>query len=266
MRSRAWCRHTTFDNLRKMIALRAAPPDAPLPGGTAGDFFEAWLTGGTGGTCWPGSNALFELVHGIGFDAVRATASMRDVGRATHGSVRVTLDGAHWLIDSSVLTEVPVPLTHTVVIENDPVFGFEIEPDNGTHVLWVSLPTADDLCCRILEYGVSHGEYLERYEASRVSSPFNDAIYARRNLPGELVILRGPTHYSKTAEGVEKLELSPAGLCECLRDEFGFSGAIVDQWIAAGGLSASFEPFKGPPPPVDPRRPPSQRQTAHPHK
>ena len=25
---RAWCRHTTFDNLRKMTALRAAPPDA----------------------------------------------------------------------------------------------------------------------------------------------------------------------------------------------------------------------------------------------
>jgi N-hydroxyarylamine O-acetyltransferase len=75
----AWCASVPFDNTRKMIALRTAGGD-PLPGGDARDFFESFLAHGTGGTCWPTSNALFELLRSAGFEARRVAGSMRDTG------------------------------------------------------------------------------------------------------------------------------------------------------------------------------------------
>src|SRR5438477_9902750 len=73
----AWCTHVPFDNVRKMIALRT-DDTGPLPGGDAEDFLATWLAHGTGGTCWPSSNALFALVDALGFDARRVTGSMGD--------------------------------------------------------------------------------------------------------------------------------------------------------------------------------------------
>jgi len=40
-----------FDNVRKLIHVKSGKA-GPLPGGTAEDFFTAWLRHGTGGTCW----------------------------------------------------------------------------------------------------------------------------------------------------------------------------------------------------------------------
>jgi hypothetical protein len=54
----AWCRKVPFDNVRKLIHIHHHDP-APLPGDDATDFFEAWLTYGTGGTCWAGNGALY---------------------------------------------------------------------------------------------------------------------------------------------------------------------------------------------------------------
>src|SRR5512144_629704 len=83
---RAWCVGVPFDNVRKMIALRADRSPI-LPGGHAGPFFEDWLATGTGGTCWPTSNALFELLRSLGFDACRAAGAMRDLGIVNHATV-----------------------------------------------------------------------------------------------------------------------------------------------------------------------------------
>ena len=255
----AWCLRVPFDNVRKMISLRTAG-SAPLAGGSAAEFFRAWLEGGTGGTCWPGSNALFELVRSLGFDVERVAASMRDTGSPTHGTLRVAIDGAHWLVDSSLLTEIPLPLGPDVFIHRHPVYAAEVEFDGGTHVLWVDVPpSATFTPCRLLEYGVSHDYYLDRYERSRAQSPFNGIVYARRNRPDEMLILRGPVRLSKTAAGVASWELGRRDVCECLRDEIGISGAVVDAWIASGSLEASFEPYSGPTAAEEIRKPPSQR-------
>src|SRR6476620_7105682 len=58
----AWCRSVPFDNVRKMIAIRSGD-NAAMPGLDAADFFENWLANGSGGTCWPSSNALFTLLY-----------------------------------------------------------------------------------------------------------------------------------------------------------------------------------------------------------
>jgi hypothetical protein len=53
----AWCRTVPFDNVRKLTHVNNRAPD-PLPGDDTTDFFEAWLTYGTDGTCWAGNGAL----------------------------------------------------------------------------------------------------------------------------------------------------------------------------------------------------------------
>ena len=256
---RAWCASVPFDNVRKMIALRTNP-ELPLPGGHAVPFFESWLADGTGGTCWPTSNALFELLHSLGFAARRVTGSMRDLGVVNHASVKVALDGREWLVDSSLLSNAALPLNDEVFIHDDPVFSAQVEPDDSTHVIWSHTPPNSNwLPCRLSQDLATHASYLARYEESRVRSPFNQRLYARRNRPGEMVVLLGSTRFSKTIEGVLSRDLSPGEVCETLRRDIGLSEDVIDEWVRSGSLADSFQPSSGPKPPPVTRKPPSQR-------
>jgi N-hydroxyarylamine O-acetyltransferase len=256
----AWCRQVPFDNVRKMIALRSGPGGQPLPGGRAADFFEFWLAHGAGGTCWPSSNALFALTRALGFDSRRITAAMHDIGIRNHASVRVTVDGRDWLVDSSSLTSVPLPLDEAVFVHDDPVFVAEVEKVDGTHVVWTNTPPKMlYVPCRLQRGSVEHGDYLAGYEASRERSPFNHRLYARRNRPGELLVLVGNMRFSRTRAGLESRSLSREEVCDSLRTDIGLSEVLVDRWVAAGALEASFEPPSGPKPPHPLGLPPSLR-------
>ncbi len=256
---RAWCTHVPFDNVRKMIALRARP-GSPLPGGYATPFFEGWLADGTGGTCWPTSNALFELLRSLGFAAIRITGSMHDLGIVNHASVKVILEGREWLVDSSLLSNAALPLNDALFIQDDPVFSAEVEPDGSTHVIWSRTPPNSTwLPCRLSHEPVTHACYLARYEESRMGSPFNQRLYARRNHPGEIVVLLGSTRFTKTIAGIVSRDLSPDEVCEALHRDIGLSEDVIVEWARSGSLADSFQPPSGPKPPPLTRKPPSQR-------
>ena len=246
----SWCLSVPFDNLAKLIALRA-PRVAPLPGMDAGEFFEQWLEYGVGGTCWITSNALCELLLALGFDARRVAGSMGDTGYLGHGSVKVRIDGTDWLADSSMLTDVVLPLKDEVFIYDGPVFRAEVEAVGGTHIVWASLPPSPTLVpCRLLVDDATHATYSDRYEASRTRSPFNERLFATRNFDGQRLVLNANTCIRKTADGVHTKALSRSKVCDSLRDEFGISGTFIDRWIACGALDASFAPAMSPPPPM----------------
>jgi N-hydroxyarylamine O-acetyltransferase len=257
---RAWCTRVPFDNTRKMIALRTGA-GGPLPGVHADDFFESWLAHGTGGTCWPSSNALFALLEAARFAARRVAGSMRDLGVVSHASVKVRIDGRDWLVDSSMLLNTPLPLGADVHRGDDPVWPVEVEATDGTHVIWWQTPpNAAYMPCRLLLDPASFQECLDGYERSRGRSPFNQRLYARINRPGELVIMLGHTRFSRTAAGVLSRDLTADELLQALREDIGLSDDIVAAWAARGALEASFEPLAGPPPPPETRLPPSMRQ------
>ena len=236
----AWCASMNFDNVAKLIALRTAPADSPLPGIDAAGFFDRWLAHGVGGTCWTSSNALFALLDAIGFDARRVAGSMRDTGIVSHGSVKVTLDGNDWLADSSMLTRAPLLLTEDVFATNDPVISAEVEWVDGTHLIWVDLPpNPTHIPCRLLVDPATHDFYVERWEASRGRSPFNQRVYARRNTGDGLVVLTATTLIRKTASGTQTTELIASQICEILRDEFSVSGAMLDEFLRCGAVEAS---------------------------
>jgi len=245
----AWCSHIPFDNVRKMIALRTA--GAPLPGLTAEDFLSAWLDHGTGGTCWPSSDALWALLCASGFDARRIVASMGDTGYGSHGTVKARVDAANWLVDSSLLTNQPALCADVVHINTDPVWPIEIEPLDGTHLIWFDgVPATTPLTCRILQDPADPAWFVQAYEASRERSPFNARLYVRKNFPHEVRLLVGSTRFSKTAAGVESRTLTRAEVPEALVSEFAMSDDIVNAWVLSGSLDDSLVEVAGPPRPV----------------
>lgn len=233
----AWCRAVPFDNIRKRVALLEGNP-SPLPGGLPADFLEAWLEHGTGGTCWPSSNGLFTLLHACGFDVRRISASMGDRNDHNHGSLVVRLGGEELIVDSSILNERPIPLRRERASTlADALHPIRLEPaESGLVIHWGMSVSTDTMPCRLMNDPVDEAFYLERYEISRGYSPFNAALYARRNFPGGLVSFAGNTRFEKTASGVTSGELAPDELRAALIEELGLSAAIVARLSACGGL------------------------------
>jgi arylamine N-acetyltransferase len=254
----AWSAGVPFDNVRKMIALRTGA--AELPGMHAEDFFTAWLAHGTGATCWPGSTALHALLVSEGFNAQRATGSMRDLGIENHGTLVVHLEGVDWLVDSSMSLHEPVALRDTTYQRNDR-FDTEVEVVDGTHVIWYAVPPHNDgFPCRLLRRNVDEQVFVDRYNESRDRSPFNSHLYARRNTATGTVVIRGTTRFERTSSGaVNEVQLDRDGVLDALASDIGISATMIDAWVACGALDATMEPYTGPPPTPLLNVPPSRR-------
>jgi arylamine N-acetyltransferase len=170
----AWCRKVPFDNIRKLIHVRAANP-APLPGDTPNEFFEAWLAHGTGATCWAGNGALCELLTTLGFDARRAAATMMVAPGIppNHGSVVVHFDDARYVTDASILFVTPLPMREGARVPH-PAWGVAARfVDDAFTIRWNALQRPDPLDCRFNLYGLTAADFSRFHEATRAWSPFN---------------------------------------------------------------------------------------------
>lgn len=245
----AWCRNVPFDNVRKLIALRTGDT-GPLPGGDATDFLENFLEHGTGGTCWSSSNALFELTTSFGFNARRIAGSMRDLGVPGHGSIKVTINMMDWMIDSSMLTMFPIPITDQLYVYRDARFGVEVEPTpEGSHLVWFNTPPYDDYFpFRLLIDNVTLDFYLERYEISRTKGPFNHHVSIRYNRGDARTVLQGHTRHRTTdATGLISTPLTRDEMIAEMRNVVGMSDAILKRWVDCGALEAQYEVPENPP-------------------
>ncbi|MEO7998060.1 MAG: hypothetical protein ABI852_11480, partial [Gemmatimonadaceae bacterium] len=221
------------------------------------------LEHGTGGTCWSSSNALFELVVANGFTARRVAGSMRDLGVPGHGSVKVTVNGMDWLVDSSMLTMFPIPITNELYVYRDARFGVEVEPTpEGSHLVWFNTPPYDDYFpCRLLMDPVTYEFYLERYEISRTKGPFNHHVSIRYNRGDARSVLQGPTRHRTTdATGLVSTKLTRDEMVSELRNAVGLSAEIVKQWVDCGALESQYEPNENAPALLT-VKPPSTRGT-----
>jgi N-hydroxyarylamine O-acetyltransferase len=251
---RAWGEVVAFDNSAKLIALKTGAPGR-LPLIDAGEFFTNFLAHGSGGTCWPSSNAIYSLLIDVGFDANRLAGSMRDTGILSHGSTSVRLDGADWLVDSSMLTMNPLPLGDELFVA-DSLWNAEVEHVDGTHVIWWdATPSPKHIPCRLLERDVSHDVYVERFEASRLRSPFNERLYVRRNRADGVLVITGNRRYLRTANGTGTGTLSEKELEESLREEAGFSSRLIEMLRDCGAIRDSMMPASSSPPPLPGLRP-----------
>jgi hypothetical protein len=255
----SWCSHLPFDNIRKMIALRTGGSN-PLPGLDAEEFFENYLANGSGATCWPMANAFYELLLSVGFNAFRVAGYMLDLGILNHGSVKVSVNQREYFADAPLLLNVLLPIGQGTFIHNDPVVPVELEPQETSNLVWIKpLPGNEYFYCRMITDPVPYSLFTEGYEASRTGSIFNQRLYARRNYPGEMIVLWGNARFSKTIHGIDCRELSRDELCEALHTDIGISYSLINKWAASGSLDDSFEPPSGPKPPPVELKPPSLR-------
>ena len=255
----AWCRRVPFDNIRKMIDLSGGS-GGRLGGLEAEDFFENWIENGIGGTCWPSSNALCVLLRSLGFEARRVAGSMFDLGVINHGTVKVRIAGRDWLADTSMITNVPLPVSEELYI--GPKFGVtaEVEPVGRSHVIWADfVPMPVYVPCRLHSDPVDLDLYEERYEIfSRERSPFNNRLYFRIGGPQGSSVILGNYMFRRVGGEVVVKEFTREELCGHLRDA-GVSGPMVKRWIAAGALDMSLDPANIPPVPEVVGVPPSLR-------
>jgi N-hydroxyarylamine O-acetyltransferase len=229
----AWCRAVPFDNVRKLIHIRAGNP-ARLPGDESTDFFDAWLRYGTGGTCWAGNGALFDMVTALGFDARCAVSTMevRPGIPPNHGTVIVHLDGERWLVDASILFGEPLRLDpQATTAVRHPAWGVQCRPDRGTWTLhWRPIGIGTELDCHLNEVDVPRATFYELHEGTRAWSGFNYELTARLNRDdrvfgagfGQFVVL-------DAHGGLTKRPASQAERIALLRDEIGIAAEIVER-------------------------------------
>jgi len=200
----AWCRKVPFDNVRKLIHMHNHDP-GPLPGDDAAEFLEAWLTYGTGGTCWAGHGALHALLVSLGFQASRGMGTMLVAPHIppNHGTVLVTWDAMRYVVDASILHGEPLRLDASMPTGiTHPAWGVQCSMRNGHwYIRWRPIHMPDGLDCRLDYLQVTRETFRERHEQTRPWSPFNYELYARLHC-GEAVV--GTT-------GGQRVELNGAG-------------------------------------------------------
>ena len=173
---RAWCRAVPFDNVRKLIAIRGHAP-GPLPGDDPVDFLNALVDDGVGGTCWAGNGALCAMLQSLGFDAVRAVATMLvapDIP-PNHGSVVVRIGRERFVTDASIMSVLPVPVVPGEMTKVEhPAWGVVGHWLDGAFAIrWQPLGRDDAIDCRFESFAVDAARFREQHEKTRTWSPFN---------------------------------------------------------------------------------------------
>lgn len=180
----AWCQHVPFDNVMKLIHVKSGDPGA-LPGGTADDFFSAWLRHNTGGTCWAGSNALHSLLSALGFPAERGIGTMlaAPILPPNHGTVMIVMEGQRYLLDASILHGQPLLLEmHQPTAIPHPTWGVKCSlHEERWYIDWRPLHKLDGFQCRLEYTGSSGPDHRASYDRTRGWSPFNYEFTVRVN-------------------------------------------------------------------------------------
>jgi arylamine N-acetyltransferase len=229
----AWCRRVPFDNVLKLIAMRA-DGKGPMPGGTAEGFFESWLKFGTGGTCWAGAGACHALLSSLGFRALRGIATMLVVPGLppNHGTVLVTFDDSRYLVDCSLLHGEPLRLEEEAeTLVEHPAWGVHcFRCDERWHVTWKPLHKVDGLDCRLERFGANREEFTGFYGQTRAWSPFNYELNVRINR-GDCVVGAAFGHaVSLNGDGsVSRKPISQEERVRLLVDEIGMTEEIASR-------------------------------------
>jgi len=222
-----------IDNILKRIWL-TGDQTTPLTGGDPTDYFENWLTHGTGGTCYPTNGAVYALVSSLGFDARRIAGciEMDEYPGTNHGSVVVTLDGADYLVDGNfgsfeVLPLVPDRTTST----GEGLHQIKAVPvENGFEVIWYTSISREEPLTFHTESEhdpVDHNFFLTYYDETKKISIFNDTLFICRRYPDSIVTLGREKAVVAADNTITKTEISDTERKKVLVEEFGISEEIT---------------------------------------
>lgn len=106
-----------------------------------------------------------------------------------HATVRVTVGGTGYLMDSSLLCGEPLPLDgENATSISHPAWGVRCAQRDGRwHIAWRPLHKTDGFECRIEHFDAGEQDFLTFHEATRPWSPFNYELTARLNRGDEVI-------------------------------------------------------------------------------
>jgi N-hydroxyarylamine O-acetyltransferase len=232
----AYCNHVpAVDSIRKRIWL-AGERRQPQPGAEPTDYFENWLTHGTGGTCWPTNGGVYALVHSLGFDARRIAGSviMEQYPGTNHGSVVVTVDGVDYLIDGNFAFYEVLRLDRSrATSAGKGIHRVSAVPTaGGFDVLWYQgHDRREPLTFRTEpEHDpVDYPFFLDRYELSFELSVFNHALFICRRFPDFITTLGRKNKITVAPDNtLSKTEVTEEERKRLLVEEFGISEELAD--------------------------------------
>jgi len=241
---RHWCRRVPFDSLRKRL-FQADGARGEVPGWTADEFLDGWLSDGTGGSCWSTSLGLHGLLTHIGFDArlVEGVMLTDPDTRPNHGSVVVRLGGREWLVDSSMLFDDPLllPRPGRTLEREHPVHPVSVV---GRDVDWVVTwrPAHADVrvACELGRAEAVRESWDRAHDFTRGYSLFNQTIYARRNTDDGIIAFGRRKLVERAADGsLHRRDVAPGDVATTLIEHFGFSERIVSS-LPADDSGAAF--------------------------
>jgi N-hydroxyarylamine O-acetyltransferase len=231
----AVCAKIPSDNIQKRIWF-ASERMRPLPGGEPVEFFDNWLTHGTGGTCFPINGGLLVLLQAVGFDARRILGSVDNGGDdldGNHGSVLVRLDGVDHLVDAQIASFKSLPLrSGEPASTGDGIHDISAAPMGDAFVISFYPGPRRDRPLTLTtqpEYDpVDHGSFLKYYALSatsdRLRSRFNDALYICRRYSDSISIVGRMNCFRITADNiVTKIKIDDTERLRILIEEFGIS-------------------------------------------
>ena len=229
----AWCQSVPFDNVLKRLWLEEQWPGR-LPGSTAVDFFRDWLEYRTGGTCWAGNGALFALLRALGFRVELGAATMMsapDTPGPNHGTVVVTLGGARFVTDASILSDTPLRLPDPGETPPPPAALPAVQVVDGrTVILWRTVRQPEGFTCRIERIGLSEDEWDALHQHTAIWSPFNFATSARLNRgPDAVGYGAGVTYRIRPDGALESQPASRAAMVRFLAETLEIDGTVADR-------------------------------------
>lgn len=236
---RAWLRTVPFCSSRKRCHYDRDPDRAgPLPVMTAPSFVDAFLADGTGGTCFPAAEALYQTLLACGFVARRALGSMLDFSQIpgpNHGTVIVTIDGRDYLVDPFFGSDDPLPLDGSVPEAGPSHLAIRLEADGETGrqpiVLW-RFHTGPEW----FRFGfdarypvVSHALFAQRYEQSGGDySVFNSHLYVSRHSDEEVLTIFRGSFYRLGLDGqIRKRTVGEGERDQLLVEHFGLNATAA---------------------------------------
>jgi arylamine N-acetyltransferase len=227
------------DNIQKRIWF-GGDQERPVTGGDPIEFFENWLSHGTGGTCFPASGGLYALLYALGFDADRISGSVIMEGiepEGNHGSVLVSIDGTDYLADAQLGAFSALPLvTGEPASTGERIHDIRALPiPGGFDVQWWPGANRDDpITMRpdLAAGAVDHQVFLSQYQLSasreRSRSPFNDGLFISRHFPDRILTVGRYNRTEILADNtVTRNEITEAERIRALIEDFGISEEAV---------------------------------------
>ena len=238
-----WSRQVGYDNVLKRIYLVERQTGA-FPSQDPNEFFGNWLEHGVAAGCWPSAEAMFGVLHKLGFQVSRIAGTMIEVPdpmRPAHGALDVRIDGRRFRADPSLGAEAALEL----------VAGERTAQDSPAHGIWSE---GNDIVCWYPGHmrkplstvfwleDLSPAFFAYRNEATKAFSIFNHSLYVRKNRDGGVLtfgrghLIRVDPQGELTADPVD-----PADVPQLLVDEFGLSEEIAARVPVADDEGASFQ-------------------------